>query len=55
MKKIITSFIKDEEGASLAEYALVLGMIMIVIATVINIFRGDLAGAFVRAGDSFAQ
>lgn len=52
---MITSFIKDEEGASLAEYALVLGMIMIVIATAINTFRNDLAGAFVRAGDSFAQ
>ncbi len=37
MSKVI-QFIKDEEGASMAEYALLLGLITVAIATVITTF-----------------
>ncbi len=37
MNKLV-EFLKDEEGASMAEYALLLGLITIAIATVITIF-----------------
>ena len=33
-----TSFLLDEEGASMAEYALLLGLITVAIATVITAF-----------------
>ena len=53
--KILLKFLKDEEGASMAEYALLLGIIMIVIATVINTFRGDLTNTFTNTGNAISQ
>lgn len=35
---IFISFISDEEGASMAEYALLLGLITVAIATVVTAF-----------------
>ena len=36
--KTLVSFLKDEEGASMAEYALLLGLITVAIATVMTTF-----------------
>ena len=40
--KNLVRFIKDEEGASMAEYALLLGLITVAIATVITAFGSKL-------------
>lgn len=50
--KTLIEFIRDEEGATMAEYALLLGLVTVAIATVIGTFRGQLAAQFTRAGDS---
>ena len=41
--------IKDEEGASMAEYALLLGLITVAIATVITAFGARIAAIFTNA------
>ncbi len=50
--KTLIEFIRNEEGATMAEYALLLGLVTVAIATVIATFRGQLAAQFTRAGDS---
>ena len=50
--KTLIEFIRDEEGATMAEYALLLGLVTVAIATVVATFRGQLAAQFTRAGDS---
>ena len=45
----ILHFLKDEEGASMAEYALLLGLITVAIAGVVTIFGGRIAAIFTRA------
>ncbi len=55
MIRLLTSFIKDEEGVSAVEYALLLGMITVAIAVVINTYRSDLSNVFVNAGNSVNQ
>ena len=45
MNKLV-QFLKDEEGASMAEYALLLGLITVAIATVITAF-GTMIGTVV--------
>lgn len=45
----IANFIKDEEGASMAEYALLLGLITVAIAGVITIFGQRIRNVFGRA------
>ncbi len=42
-------FIKDEEGASMAEYALLLGLITVAIATVITAFGTKLSTVITNA------
>ncbi len=51
MRSLVRLF-KDEEGATMAEYALLLGLVTVAIATVVATFRGQLAAQFTRAGDS---
>lgn len=46
------SFIRDEEGASMAEYALLIGLITVALATVITAFRSSLQNSFTRASDT---
>ena len=46
--KSILRFLKDEEGATMAEYALLLGLITVAIVTVISAFRDSLSGTFTR-------
>jgi pilus assembly protein Flp/PilA len=51
MKKIstaVTKFVRDEEGASMAEYALLLGVITVALITVITLFRNAIANIFTR-------
>ena len=45
----VLNFLKDEEGASMAEYALLLGLITVAIATVITAFGTQIAGVFTRS------
>ena len=45
----ILHFLKDEEGASMAEYALLLGLITVAIATVITAFGTRIASVFTRS------
>ncbi len=49
MRSLVRLF-KDEEGATMAEYALLLGLVTVAIATVVATFRGQLADQFTRAG-----
>lgn len=46
---MLKQFIKDEEGASMAEYALLLGLITVALVTVITAFGTKLSGAFTKA------
>ena len=45
----LVKLMRDEEGATMAEYALLLGLVTVAIATVIATFRGQLAAQFTRA------
>ena len=47
--KTLIDFVKNEEGASMAEYALLLGLITVAIAGVITIFGGRISAVFTRA------
>lgn len=47
----VVKFLKDEEGASMAEYALLLGLITVAIAGVITLFGGRIRNVFVRAAN----
>ena len=48
MNKLV-QFIKDEEGASMAEYALLLGLITVAVATVITAFGSKISTAITNA------
>ena len=48
MNKLI-QFLKDEEGASMAEYALLLGLITVAIATVITAFGSKIGTVITNA------
>ncbi len=39
-------FLNDEEGASMAEYALLLGVITVALITVITLFRNAISNIF---------
>ena len=47
MKSII-KFIREEEGASMAEYALLVGLIAVALIGAITAFRGSIIGTFTR-------
>ena len=47
----VLSFLNDEEGASMAEYALLLGLITVAIAGVITVFGGRIAAVFTNAAN----
>ena len=48
MNKLV-QFLRDEEGASMAEYALLLGLITVAIATVITAFGAKLGTVVTNA------
>lgn len=43
---VVRKFVRDEEGASMAEYALLLGVITVALITVITLFREQIANIF---------
>ena len=45
----VASFLKSEEGASMAEYALLLGLITVALATVITTFGTKISGTITSA------
>jgi pilus assembly protein Flp/PilA len=58
MKKIstaIANFVRDEEGASMAEYALLLGVITVALITVITLFRNAIANIFNRTTNTLVN
>lgn len=48
MSSAVRGFLRDEEGASLAEYALLLGVITVALIAVIQGFRDSISGIFSR-------
>ncbi|MBI1857936.1 MAG: Flp family type IVb pilin [Candidatus Melainabacteria bacterium] len=44
----IANFIRDEEGASMAEYALLVGLIAVALIAAITAFRGSIINTFTR-------
>ena len=44
----IKQFLKDEEGASMAEYALLVGLIAVALIAAIIAFRGSIIATFDR-------
>ena len=49
--KTLVRFLKDEEGASMAEYALLIGLITVAMITVLQTFQGKLSATFNAAGN----
>lgn len=48
LSKVISSFIRDEEGASAVEYGLIVGLIAVAIVATLILVGGDLDTLFVR-------
>jgi len=48
LSNTLRRFVREEEGASLAEYALLLGVITVALITVITTFRESIANIFGR-------
>jgi pilus assembly protein Flp/PilA len=48
MTSLVRRFIREEEGASLAEYALLLGVITVALIGIITAFRQSIANIFNR-------
>ena len=46
VKNTLRRFVREEEGASLAEYALLLGVITVALITVITSFRNSISNIF---------
>lgn len=46
LERAVGGFVRDEEGASMAEYALLLGVITVALITVITLFRDQIAQIF---------
>ena len=42
----VRAFAREEEGASMAEYALLLGVITVALITVISLFKNQIANIF---------
>jgi pilus assembly protein Flp/PilA len=52
IRNSLRRFVREEEGASLAEYALLLGVITVALITVISQFKDSIAGVFNRTSDA---
>lgn len=52
IRNTLTRFLADESGASMAEYALLLGVIVVALVTALGTFRDKIAGAFNAAGNN---
>ncbi|HAX92235.1 MAG TPA: Flp family type IVb pilin [Rhodospirillaceae bacterium] len=49
----MTSFLKNETGATAIEYALIASLIAVVIVTSLILLGGDLSAAYQRVSDMF--
>jgi pilus assembly protein Flp/PilA len=49
---MLSRFVREEEGASLAEYALLLGVITVALIAVVTAFRTSITGLFSRTTDA---
>ena len=52
MSKFFTKFLKDESGASAAEYALILAIVGIGIVTAAGALKGEIGGAMNRTANT---
>ncbi|GAA4762526.1 Flp family type IVb pilin [Novosphingobium ginsenosidimutans] len=52
MTKFITSFLRDENGAAAAEYALILAIVGAGIATAAGLLGTSISNAITRTGDA---
>lgn len=50
--KVLVNFITEEEGASFAEYALLLSVLIVVTSTVVIAFGDRIVAAFTRATEA---
>lgn len=46
ISRVVRKFVREDEGASMAEYALLLGVITVALITVITLFRDQIANIF---------
>ena len=49
MKELFKRFLKDEDGANMVEYALLVALIGVVLIVTINLLTGGIDTAFTRA------
>ena len=52
---ILNNFLNDEQGASMAEYALLLALIAVAAIGVLQVLGGQITGVFQRAGDAIDE
>jgi pilus assembly protein Flp/PilA len=52
LKSTLRRFLTDEEGATLAEYALLLGLVAVALIAVIGPFSTAIQGSFTKATDA---
>lgn len=55
MKELITSFVQDESGATMVEYAVLVAMIAAAVITTIVILRDEINNAFQRIIDELQE
>lgn len=54
IKNSLKRFLADESGASMAEYALLLGVVVVAMVAALTAFREDLTAAFSNAGTAMS-
>ncbi|NGM85872.1 Flp family type IVb pilin [Parapusillimonas sp. SGNA-6] len=52
MRKFLKGLLRDERGVSALEYAILAGMIVVIVGGAMTTFGGDLADIFGSLGDS---
>lgn len=55
LKAAFSDFARGEDGASMAEYALLLGVITVALITVISLFRNQIANIFNTTTNTLAN
>lgn len=55
LKNAVVRLVRDEEGASMAEYALLLGVITVALITVISLFRNEISTIFQTTTNSLSN
>ncbi len=53
MIKTLSLLLREEDGASLAEYAILLGMITVALIGVFSLFKNAIGGIFTRTTNTF--